>query len=96
MEIRHYVAMKRFRVFTVLCIVSAVLSACATQPPPPTVELPGFWSGLFHGFIMLFSLIGSIFTEHRIYAFPNAGGWYDLGFFLGASAFLGGGGASTR
>jgi len=45
---------------------------------------------------MLFSLIGSIFTDVRIYAFPNSGGWYDFGFFLGAASFLGGGGASAR
>lgn len=96
MEIRCGKTWNRFLIFAAFCIVSAVLSACATQPPPPEVDLPGFWSGLFHGFSILFSLIGSIFTEHRIYAFPNAGGWYDLGFFLGASAFLGGGGASTR
>jgi hypothetical protein len=54
------------------------------------LDPPGFWRGLLHGFTILFSLIASIFTDHRIYAYPNAGGWYDLGFFLGASAFLGG------
>ena len=37
-----------------------------------------------------FSLVASIFTEDRIYAFPNAGGWYDFGYFIGAGAFLGG------
>ena len=55
----------------------------------------GFFGGLWHGFIILFSLIGSIFTDVRIYSFPNSGGWYDFGFFLGASAFLGGSGASA-
>jgi hypothetical protein len=39
---------------------------------------------------------GSIFTDVRIYAFPNSGGWYDFGFFLGAASFFGGGGASAR
>lgn len=52
--------------------------------------------GFLHGFIIVFSLIGSIFTDVRIYAFPNSGFWYDLGFFLGASAFLGGGGAGAK
>jgi hypothetical protein len=45
---------------------------------------------------MFFSLIGSIFTETRIYAFPNSGGWYDFGYFLGAAAFFGGSGAGAR
>jgi len=52
--------------------------------------------GIVHGFTIFFSLVGSIFTDCRIYAFPNSGGWYDLGYFLGASMFLGGGGASAR
>jgi hypothetical protein len=45
--------------------------------------------------MILFSFIGSIFSDIRIYAYPNAGGWYDFGFLLGAMAFLGGGGASS-
>ena len=44
--------------------------------------------GLLHGFLVLFSLIGSIFTDVRIYAFPNSGGWYDLGFVLGVIVFV--------
>jgi hypothetical protein len=57
---------------------------------------PGFFHGFLHGFLILFSFIGSLFTDIRIYSFPNAGGWYDLGFLLGAASFLGGGGASAR
>jgi hypothetical protein len=76
--------------------VTLLLASCATQPPVTAVDPPGFFSGLVHGFLILFSLIGSTFTDHRIYAFPNSGGWYDLGFFFGASAFLGGGAAGAR
>jgi len=54
--------------------------------------LPGFWSGLLHGFLIVFSFIGSLFTDVRIYSFPNSGGWYDFGYVLGAAMFLGGGG----
>jgi len=32
---------------------------------------------------MLFSLVASLFSDVRIYAFPNAGGWYDTGYVLG-------------
>jgi hypothetical protein len=52
--------------------------------------------GLLHGFLILFSFVASLFTDYRIYAFPNSGGWYDFGFLLGAMSFLGGGGASAR
>lgn len=82
--------------FLAVSLIVLLLASCASQPPPEVVNPPGFWSGLLHGFLMLFSLIGSIFTDARIYAFPNSGGWYDFGFFLGAASFLGGGGASAR
>jgi hypothetical protein len=70
--------------------------SCAHQPDPKSYDPPGFFSGLFHGFIILFSLIGSIFMDIRIYAFPNSGFSYDLGFLIGAIAFLGGAGASLQ
>jgi len=81
--------------FLVFALTILLLAGCASQPAPEVNDPPGFFSGLLHGFLMLFSLIGSIFTDVRIYAFPNSGGWYDFGFFLGASSFLGGGGASA-
>jgi hypothetical protein len=81
--------------FVATCCIVALLASCATQPPPNAYDRPGFLSGVLHSFLIFFSLVGSIFTEHRIYAFPNAGGWYDFGYFLDASVFLGGGGASA-
>jgi hypothetical protein len=64
------------------------------QPRPEGYDLPGFWTGLFRGFLIVFSFIGSLFNSLRIYSFPNSGGWYDLGYVLGASMFLGGTGTS--
>ena len=43
-----------------------------------------------HGFVSLFSLIGSLFFDTRIYGFPNSGSGYDVGFVLGAAVFYGG------
>jgi hypothetical protein len=68
-----------------------VLAACATQPPPTTADAPGFWLGFVHGLIAPFSLIASLFRDVRIYAYPNAGGWYDFGYYLGIAGALGGG-----
>ena len=95
METQRYQTLKRFRTVALLFLAAAILSACATQPAPQALDPPGFWAGLFHGFTIFFSLIASIFTDNRIYSFPNSGGWYDFGFFLGASMFLGGGGAGA-
>lgn len=86
---------KRLVIFASLLVAATLLASCATQPFPNAYEPPGFWSGLLHGFTIVFSLIGSIFTDYRIYAFPNSGGWYDFGYVLGAGAFLGGGGAAA-
>lgn len=82
--------------FVGMCCMAALLASCATQPLPSAYDPPGFLFGLLHGFLIFFALVGSIFTDHRIYAFPNSGGWYDFGYFLGAAAFLGGGGAGAK
>jgi hypothetical protein len=48
----------------------------------------GFWGGLWHGWIMFFDLIGMVFWDDVIvYAPNNNGGWYALGFVLGAGGF---------
>ena len=71
-----------------------LLTSCATQPSSETYAPPGFFSGLIHGFLITFSFIGSLFTDIRIYSFPNSGSWYDFGYLIGAGMFLGGSGAS--
>ncbi len=89
---------KRGRTLAFLLVCGVVLSvaSCATQPVTAVSSPPGFLLGLVHGFLILFTFVGSFFTDYRIYAFPNSGGWYDFGYLLGAMSFLGGGGASAR
>jgi hypothetical protein len=79
------------RLAGLLFLTALVAASCARQPPPDGLDRPGFLLGLLHGFIIVFSFIGSLFTDVRIYAFPNSGGWYDLGYLVGAGMFLGGG-----
>jgi hypothetical protein len=76
-------------IFTVI-LLSLFLVGCAHQPLPPGHFYPGFWKGLLHGFIAPVSFIVSLFTDYRIYEFPNAGRWYDFGFMLGIGGFSGG------
>lgn len=86
----------RLVAFVVASAVAPLVQGCATQPAPTAPDPPGFFSGLLHGFLILFGFIGSMFTDYRIYAFPNSGGWYDFGYLLGAIMFLGGGGGAAR
>ncbi len=80
--------------FLLILLASFCLAACAHQPSVPPHQPPGFLLGLFQGFTMLFSFVGSIFFDVRIYAFPNAGFYYDLGYVIGAGCFFGGLGRS--
>jgi hypothetical protein len=75
-----------------LIIVTAaiVLAGCAIQPMPIANDAPGFWHGLLHGAISPFALIVGLFTDTRVYAFPNSGWWYDFGFLLGIGALTAG------
>jgi hypothetical protein len=77
------------RTFVVLA-GAALLSACAATQSPAAVApaAPGFWLGLWHGFIFPVAWIVSLFTgKIAIYAVPNSGGWYDFGYFLGIVVF---------
>ncbi len=80
----------------ITALVILLLSSCATQQTVAVADSPGFLHGLLHGFIILFSFIGSFFTDYTIYAFPNSGMWYNLGYLLGVMMFFGGGGAGSR
>jgi len=86
----------RFSYLFLILAAVAILSGCATQSPEQIADPPGFLYGLFHGFIIFFSFIISLFTDYEIYAFPNNGGWYNFGYLLGVMMFFGGGGAGAR
>ncbi len=51
----------------------------------------GFWIGLWHGFIVLFTFIASfIWDDVGIYAVNNNGGWYNFGYLMGVMMFWSG------
>ncbi|MDA3937638.1 MAG: hypothetical protein PF636_12455, partial [Actinomycetota bacterium] len=56
----------------------------------------GFWLGLWHGFIVLFTFLISLFRDNvTIYEVSNNGGWYNFGYLLGVMMFWGGGGGGA-
>lgn len=44
----------------------------------------GFWAGTWHGLIVFWSFIGSLFNDDiALYAVNNNGAWYNFGFVGG-------------
>ena len=70
--------------------LAIALTACAASQNATAVapDAPGFLLGLWHGFIFPVAWIVSLFVPKvAVYAVPNNGGWYDLGYFLGIVVF---------
>lgn len=95
--------MKRF-VTPIVCILAALVLATSCAPhvlqpdftPDPDSDVAGFWKGLWHGFIVLFTFIISLFNDNMgIYESHNNGNLYNLGFVLGVMIFFGGSGGGT-
>ena len=87
------------RTIMILLAVAGLLLVSGCAPGNERfVEGPaGFWAGLWHGFIVLFTFIISLFSDSvQIYEANNTGGWYDLGFLLGACAFFSNGARQSR
>ena len=88
-----------------LVITLLILNGCATHYAPETYSDPyGFFSGIWHGLIFPFTLIANIISwcmgllgveflaGIQIIGRPNTGFFfYYIGFFLGLSAYGGGG-----
>jgi hypothetical protein len=85
-----YIVLAAF-LFTGCADVSPHVETCITSTPY------GFWGGLWHGIILPFSWIGSLFSDDiAIYAYNNTGGWYDFGFVLGLVGLGTGGGKASK
>ncbi len=86
-----------------LVILALALSACAPGPnelqnmPREGGAVAGFWLGLWHGIIAPFTFIISLFRpDVHMYEVHNNGGWYNLGFVIGAGILLGAGRGASR
>ena len=90
---------KNLSIFLFLTLIF-ILSGCAETVDLNTClpeKIYGFWWGLLHGFISLFTFIISLFKEDvAMYAVNNNGGWYDFGFIFGVSIFFGGGSKASK
>ena len=93
--------MNKKSIFAITFFLIVTIVSCAPGPNELTdqpEDSAGFLKGLWHGFIVLFTFIISLFSEnYSIYEVHNNGNWYNFGFLLGMMAFFGGsGGEATR
>lgn len=89
--------------YLIIFIVVGIILSCAPgsndmlKSPDAEGNLAGFFSGLWHGFILLFSFIASLFSDNvNIYEVHNVGPLYNLGFLIGVSSFFGGSGSASK
>lgn len=82
--------------FILIAILAVLITSCAPGSENFQESTAGFFMGLWHGFISLFTFIIGLFKDGvGIYEFNNNGGWYNFGFILGVSLFFGGGSKGT-
>jgi hypothetical protein len=94
--------MKTVLIVAIAIVCLPLLVGCAPGPnrlvdsPDDEGKVAGFWKGVWHGFIVLFTFIGSLISDKvQVYEVHNNGGWYDFGFVFGIMAFFGGGGGGA-
>lgn len=90
--------MKKHLLVILAIVILLTLAACAPGPNQlqdtqnPDGEVAGFWQGLWHGIIAPVTFVISLFNHNvSMYEVFNNGGWYNLGFAIGAMIITGGG-----
>jgi len=83
--------MRRLNYILFVVLVSLALAGCAHHFAPEEIGDPyGFFSGLWHGYIIIFSFFGWLFLDDvYIIGHPNTGLFYYIGFALGVMSFFG-------
>jgi hypothetical protein len=66
--------MSRIAKALLTALLTLALAGCAHQPTPDAYDPAGFFTGLFNGFTIFFSLVGSIFWMFAFTPFQTAAG----------------------
>lgn len=96
--------MKKAFILLTICLIVIGIAGCTASPnamvdvPDEEGDVAGFWQGLWQGLISPITFVISLFSDSlNVYETHNNGGWYNLGFLLGASIVFGGsGGGAVR
>ncbi len=89
----------RFLIILVIALTALLVGLpSGFLPSPETVShscagMDGFWSGLLHGFLLLWTFLAGFLYDVGVYEPCNTGALYDGGFILGVSIYFG---ASAR
>ena len=84
----HYIKKKEITLLLLLCVIC--LSSCSTEEYQSYKA--GLFTGIWDGFIFLFTIIGKCFsTDINIFTEQNTGSEYWLGYSLGVGVFCLGG-----
>ena len=78
--------MKHISKITALTLLAVVLlSGCTFAGDSSTFSsgTPGFLMGIWHGITAPYTLVVRFFLDIKMYAIPNSGLTYDIGFLLG-------------
>lgn len=80
---------KKWPLVALISLTAVMVAGCAGPNPLADIagtngSIAGFWLGLWHGFICVFTLIISLFSNKvNFYEVHNSGGLYNFGFLLG-------------
>jgi hypothetical protein len=99
---RGIISRQLLAIFLLMVVVLFFMASCAAGPNKmedsvnQKGKVAGFWAGLWHGFIALFTFIISLFSDSvSVYEVHNSGGWYNFGFILGVMIFFSGSGGGA-
>jgi hypothetical protein len=68
----------------IVTAIPLLISGCGfAQIEASSLDKPGFLMGLWHGILAPWSFLARAFGDFVMYAFPNSGWAYDLGFLIG-------------
>jgi hypothetical protein len=88
--------MKKVQIIKVSLFLLILFSFTSCAPDGGSSHEYGFFGGIWHGIILVFSLIGKLFGgDIGVFADHNTGFTYWLGFIIGVGG-LGSGAASRR
>ncbi len=78
--------MKKILLFTVIVLIAtSCLEVVNVDECVADTHIYGFWSGFWHGYIIIFNFFGNILFDDNItiYAIHNTGTGYNFGYLIG-------------